>query len=233
MSGQRQPLPVGRVLGTASKSAQRQPLPVGAVLGGSKDRSRSVPAAVVVPPPKRAAAVVATSPEPKETTQVSRACVTPPTAVQIPPVARAPPAEPAQLGHAPVTPPKAVQVLPVEQALPAEPAHPPLRHTTIYTCGQNTDIGDFGPCVIVDLREFHDPSTRSDLGLRSHIGWNPRMMVQLLMNGSFRKRISRARTLGLREYECEFVFKRNAGRHRSVCAATCCGIILEDNAGQS
>ena len=53
------------------------------------------------------------------------------------------------------------------------------------------------------------------------------MMVQLLMNASFGQIIGRALTLGLREHECEFVFKCMAGRHRSVCAATCCGIILK------
>jgi len=226
MSGQ--PLPVGRVLATTSKS--RQP-----VLGESRTRSRSVTAVVVpppkraapvvVPPPRRAAVVVAPPAEPKEA--ASTAPVPPPKAVQVPPVARAVPAVPARVSTAPVTPPKAVQVPHVSRPLPAEPDHPPLRHTTIYTCGENTDIGDFGPCVIVDLRRFHDPSTRNDLNLRGHIGWNPTMMVQLLMNASFRQIIGRALTLGLREHECDFVFKCMAGRHRSVCAATCCGIILK------
>ena len=226
MSGQ--PLPVGRVLATTSKS--RPP-----VLGESRTRSRSVTAvvvpppkraaAVVVPPPRRAAVVVAPPTEPKEA--ASTAPVPPPQAVQVPPVARAVPALPARVSPAPVTPPKAVQVPHVSRLLPAEPDHPPLRHTTIYTCGENTDIGDFGPCVIVDLRRFHDPSTRNDLNLRGHIGWNPTMMVQLLMNASFRQIIGRALTLGLREHECDFVFKCMAGRHRSVCAATCCGIILK------
>ena len=253
MSGQ--PLPVGRVLATTSKS--RPP-----VLGGSRTRSRSVTAVVVpppkraapvvVPPPRRAGVVVAPPTEPKDAAstapvpppqavqvppvaravpavpaRVSPAPVTPPKAVQVPPVARAVPALPARVSPAPVTPPKAVQVPHVSRLLPAEPDHPPLRHTTIYTCGENTDIGDFGPCVIVDLRRFHDPSTRNDLNLRGHIGWHPTMMVQLLMNASFGQIIGRALTLGLREHECDFVFKCMAGRHRSVCAATCCGIILK------
>ena len=182
-------------------------------------------APVVVPPPRRAAVVVALPTEPKEA--ASTAPVPPPQAVQVPPVARAVPAVPARVSPAPVTPPNAVQVPYVSRLLPAEPDHPPLRHTTIYTCGENTDIGDFGPCVIVDLRRFHDPSTRNDLNLRGHIGWNPTMMVQLLMNASFRQIIGRALTLGLREHECDFVFKCMAGRHRSVCAATCCGTILK------
>ena len=82
--------------------------------------------------------------------------------------------------------------------------------------GPSLVFGIGAPCVIVDLRRFDDPSTRNDLNLnlRSHIGWNQTVMVQLVMNESFRQTIGRALTLGLREHECD-VFKCMAGRHRT------------------